>query len=224
MTVPLQNFEGDVYVQENYISRQTALHIKDYFDNVINDSFSNGPKVTNKFTHKYSGCYDRPLRLERNDNPLHLLLEKLKKDFGDFYMHDGSIRYMNYPFGPHTDVVDQTWLLEQRQKTNSDGYIFLIPLWWEPKYTAGTAFFSSPPQREESLYIEHQNILPVASDSKDTKNFSIKQIVYWKNPGDLIAWKNFTWHSSLAPRDYNYSHNKFCKEFISIETWGVTNA
>ena len=219
----VQLTDDDVYYQESYISIEHAKKIKNYFDVTINDNFSNGPKPQNKFTHNFTGCQDRPLRLENSDNPLHVVIDKLKQDFGDFYLHTGSIRYMNYPFGPHTDIRTQEWLLEQRKNYN-DGHIFIIPLWWEKNYTAGTAFFSSPPSQNEPLYIEHQSILPQAVDDREIRNFSVKRLLYWKNPGDLIVWKNYTWHSSFAPNGYNYSHDKFCKEFISIETWGILDA
>ena len=210
----------DICFKENYISSTNILKLKKFFDETVNDWFSNGPKRCDDWEEQLYGCFDRPLRLERKDNPLLPVIDNLKQDFGDFEIYDGSVRYMNYPFPPHTDVRSSETIMEQRKKHNN-GYVFIIPLWWDKEYQPGTAFFNSPPKLDEPMYIEYQSILPAPKSDKLVKNLSIKRLIKWKNPGDLIAWRNYQWHASLTTSGYNYSQDKFCKQFISIETWGV---
>lgn len=203
-----------------YIPQEKIQEIKHYYDEVVNDSFSNGPKSNPKLKKQMQGCWDRPLRLENRDNPVHQLLEKLRNDFGNFEIHCSSIRYQAYPFGPHSDIRDSQWLKDYRYKFNR-GYTFLIPLWWQKNYTAGTGFFSCPPADDEPLYEDCYDLLPQHAESERKmieKNFSVKKIVKWQQPGDLIAWMNFQWHCSLGPDDVTYSDKKWVKEFISIET------
>lgn len=215
----------DIYFEESYISLAKTVEIKSFFDETVNDWFSNGPKQmqNDDWNEKWIGCFDRPLRLERSDNPLLQIIDDLKRDFGDFEIYMSSVRYMNYPFPPHTDVRSSETIIEQRKK-HTNGHVFIIPLWWDEEYQPGTAFFSSPPKLNEPMYVEHQDILPMPKSDKITKDLSIKKIVKWKNPGDLLVWKNYQWHASLTTPGYSYTRDKFCKQFISIETWGKINA
>jgi len=210
-------FENEVIHQPGFISTDQANELRYYYNEIVADWFSGQPYKQPKWQHGMSGCLDRPLRLERKDNPLHSVIEKLKSNFGTFTFYEGSIRYMHYPFGPHTELSEQQSLLEQRKKYKNQGAIFMIPLWWEENLNAGTVFFSNPPQQHEPLYIEHQDILPIPVEDSTVRNFSVRKIAEWHLPGDLIAWKNYVWHSSTFNHNYTYSDEKFCKEFISIE-------
>ncbi len=210
---------ADIIHKENYISAEQVSAIKHFFDKKIRDKLSGGPNKADQLEAGLEGCWDRSLHYELKDNPIHEVIDKLIKDFGGFHVHESSIRYMAYPFVPHSDIRNSEWLLAQRQNFYP-GYTFLIPLWWKEDYNPGTAFFSSPPQANQDLYIQQQDILPKFSEQykKQARNFGVKEIVKWKSPGDLIAWKNFQWHCSLSQKDYQYSDTSWCKEFISIET------
>ncbi len=214
-----KNKMADIIHKENYISKEQVSDIKTFFDKKIRDKLSGGPYESKQLESGMEGCWDRSLHFEIKENPIHALITSLQKDFGGFHINESSIRYMAYPFVPHSDIRSSEWLQEQRQNFYP-GYTFLIPIWWKEDYNPGTAFFSSPPENDEQLYIEQQDVLPKFSEQhkKQARNFGVKQIVKWKNTGDLIAWKNFQWHCSLSQANYTYSDKTWCKEFISIET------
>ena len=217
-----QNYKtkmADIIYKESYVSLDDVKAIKTFFDKKITDKLSGGPYQSKQLQSGMEGCWDRSLHFEIVENPIHNLVKKLKEDFGDFVIHESSIRHMAYPFVPHSDIRSSKWLQEQRQNYTA-GYTFLIPLWWKQDYNPGTAFFSSPPKEHQELYIEQQDVLPVFSKehSKQARNFGVEQIIKWKSKGDLVAWKNFQWHCSLSQKDYLYNDKNWCKEFISIET------
>jgi hypothetical protein len=193
--------------------------IKEFYKD-LNDKLSGGPsELGGEFKSiEKEGCWDLPLRLELDDNPLHILLEMLKKSFGEFIIHDSSIRYLAYPFTPHTDIRSSEWLLENRKKYNT-GHTMIIPFAWEEGYNPGTAFFSSPPKDGEPLYVEKQDVLPKLQNPGYAKHFSVKKIFHWKNPGDLLIWENYKFHCSTHDPAWQYTDDKHCKEFISIETF-----
>lgn len=209
----------DIIHKISYVSHEEVKKIKHFYDITINDKFSNGPKKNIKVEGVSEGCWDRPLRLDNNNNPLITVINKLHKDFGNFEIHTASVRYLAFPFAPHTDIRDTSWYQNYRKKY-SRGYTFIIPLWWNHDYQAGTAFFSCPPEDDQPLYEEYNDCLTQYSDVGKVagKNFGVKKIIQWQSPGDLIAWKNFQWHCSLSPRGYSYNLEKWVKEFISIET------
>ena len=213
------------YYQENYISRDEAKNIKYFYDEIVNDHHITNIRETKQRPYKFLGSKDRPLRLERDDNPFLSVIEKLKKDFGDFQIDISmsSVIYLYYPFGVHTDIVSSEKLLEQRKKGNKYGQSFIIPLWWDSEYSPGTVFYSSPPHPEENLYIEYQDDLPeyYPEHNEFLKNFSVQSLWKWKNPGDLIAWDHYVWHSTTCPQGYQYTHDKCFKEFIKINTWKI---
>ena len=146
----------------------------------------------------------------------------LKRDFGEFEIYSSSIRYLSAPFLPHSDIRDVEWLRDLKKQGLREGFIFLIPLWWEPDYQPGTAFLNNPVNLNEPLYADMLDIFPNYSDTPqnayEQKNFSVKQIIRWENPGDLIAWENFQWHASCHFGKANYQKDKWVKEFVSIET------
>ena len=206
--------------REKYVDDQLLKEIKNFYDKV-NDRLSGGPFVDKSelgTPYGMMGCADRPLRLEYENNPLHKLIAKLKVDMGDFHIHEGSIRYLYYPFGPHTDVKSNEHLLESRKKYRN-GYTFLIPLSWKEGYKPGTAFFDSPPKEDQQLMCERHDVLPRLNKANASKNFGIKQLMPWKNPGDLVAWMNHQYHTSMIGGDWVYNDKEWCKEFISIETF-----
>lgn len=210
----------DILYKPNYVPYDEIVKIKHFYDKIINDSFSNGPKENLNLENGMQGCWDRPLRLERSDNPIISVINNLHKEFGAFEIHEASIRYMAFPFGPHTDIRNTAWLKAYR-KNYDRGYTFLIPLSWKEGYQPGTAFFSCPPDDAEPLYEECLEWLPKYSEKGKIieRNFSVKQIIKWQQPGDLVVWKNFQWHCSLSPQGYVYDSKKWVKEFISIETY-----
>lgn len=208
----------------DYVSLDDVKKIRRFYNAVIDDSFSGGPYSTEILKNGIAGCWDRPLRLDRGDNPLLPVIEKLHEEFGAFEIHTASVRYMAFPFGPHTDIRDTEWLKKYR-KDHDRGYTFLIPLSWKKEYQPGTAFFSCPPDDAEPLYEECLEWLPEhsATGKSIEKNFSVKQIIKWQQPGELVAWKNFQWHCSLSPAGYVYDSKNWVKEFISIETYYPKN-
>tara|TARA_Y100001937_G_scaffold61578_1_gene84313 strand:- start:992 stop:1642 length:651 start_codon:yes stop_codon:yes gene_type:complete len=206
--------------KEKYVDNELLDEIKIFYSKV-GDALSGGPVVdTTEHSTIYGkdGCADRPLRLEFKKNPIHKLIGKLKADMGDFHIHEGSIRYLYYPFGPHSDVRTSEHLLESRKRYR-DGYTFLIPLQWKDGCTPGTAFFDSPPKEDQQLMIERPDVIPQTKNPNYSKNFGIKQLIPWKNPGDLVGWMNYQYHSSMIGGDWVYNDSEWCKEFISIETF-----
>lgn len=214
--------ECNSYYQESYISREEAKTIKTYYDEIVNDSFTNNIRKDDARIYGYVDGNHRPLRLEREDNPLHRVIEKLENDFGKFYIElsMSSVISLHYPHGIHTDIKSSQEQLSLRKKYKQ-GQSFIIPLWWDTEYHPGTAFYSSPPNPDEKLYIECQDMLPQFKHDGNIKNFSVQSIWQWKNPGDLVAWNHYTWHSTTSPQGYKYTHDKCCKEFIKLNTWGV---
>jgi len=182
----------DIIHKEKYVDAELLGKIISYIDK-RNDDLMGGPivdKAPNSSSIGMEGCSDRPLRLEDPDNPIHELIQKLKNDLQDFYIHTGSIRYLYYPYGPHTDIRSSEEIIEMRKKY-TNGYTILIPLRWKAGYVPGTAFFDSPPKENQSLMVEHQESLPELQRKTASKNFGVKKLVTWKNPGDLVAWKNY---------------------------------
>jgi len=215
--------QDGIIFREQYVPKDLLDKINSFYKDT-NDRLSGGPAELGgefKSTQK-EGCWDRPLRLEVDDNPIHQLLDMLKKDFGEFIIHTSSIRYLAYPFTLHTDIRGSEWLLESRKKYKT-GWTLLIPLAWDEGYNPGTAFFSSPPQDNEPLYIEKQDVLPKLENPSYAKHFSVKSLVKWKNPGDLVFWENYMFHCSMHDPNWTYSDSKHCKEFISIETFRPLN-
>ena len=170
----------------------------------------------------YQGCWDRSLHFEKLDNPIHLIIKKLKKDFGefDYDTHRCSIRYLSAPFLPHSDIVSNESLKTLRDTGYKEGYIFMIPLWWKDSYQPVTGFFNNPARLEEPLYIDSLDIFPEYADAyrEESKNLSVREIVRWQSPGDLIAWENYQWHGSGQIGQCEYDKKIWVKEFISIET------
>ena len=210
----------DNIYKEKYVDHELLNEIKNFYS-TVNDTFSGGPFIDKGelgTTYGMMGCADRPLRLEYKSNPVHKLIAKLKEDMGDFHIHEGSIRYLYYPFGPHSDVRSNEHLLESWKKYRN-GYTFIIPLQWKPECKPGTAFFDSPPKQDQQLMCERHDVIPKLNKSSASKNFGIKKLMPWKNPGDLIAWMNYQYHSSMIGGDWVYNDKEWCKEFISIETY-----
>lgn len=210
----------DIIYKEKYVDEKLLGEIK-YFVESVNDSFCGGPiEDTGQLstTLQMEGCSDRPLRLEWKSNPVHKLIAKLKEDLGDFHIHECSIRYMYFPYGPHTDIRSNEVMLESRKKYKF-GYTFLIPLSWKPGYVPGTAFFDCPPKEGQQLLVERQDVIPMLQNVRASRNYGIKQMITWKNPGDLVGWMNYQWHSSMIGGEWTYNNKEWCKEFISIETY-----
>lgn len=207
--------------KNNYISLDFVNEIKEYFDK-INDSpfLSNGPYPQIRTKLGWQGCWDRNLHHEKLDNPIHRVVSKLKEDFGNFEIYESSIRYLSAPFLPHSDIRSIDWLNNSRSKGYKEGFVFLIPLWWKDGHTPGTAFFNSPANLDEPFYSDMLDILPnySAEHSNESRNFSVRKIIKWESPGDLVAWENFQWHSSCSYGDITYDKTTWAKEFISIET------
>ena len=212
----------DIIHHPQYVAPQDVQTIKQWYHDVVADDFSGGPHHTDTMQWGMSGCWDRPLRLDRPDCPLTPVIHRLQQDFGPFEIHNCSIRYLAFPFGPHSDIRSTEWLQTYRRDWLR-GYTFLIPLSWRDDYQPGTAFFSSPPQDDEPLYEECGDVLPQYADThrSQAKNFSVKRIVQWQHAGDLVAWMNFQWHCSTSPQGYHYHNDPTlaAKEFISIETY-----
>jgi hypothetical protein len=210
--------------KKNYISSEFVNQIRSYYER-INDSLlaSRGPWTFERAKLGYQGCWDRQLHYEKSDSPIHQIVSKLKEDFGDFFIHESSIRYLSAPFLPHSDIRNNNWLKELQSNGCRPGFTFLIPLWWKKGYTPGTAFFNSPANLDEPLYSDMLDILPNYSESskEEARNFSVREIVKWESPGDLIAWENFQWHCSCHHGHIEYNKQTWAKEFVSIETWIV---
>lgn len=210
-----------IIYRPNYISQDEVDAIRTYYDR-INDSMKNsrGPQVNIKSKLGWQGCWDRQLHWERHDNPMHDIAQRLRKDFGDFEITESSVRYLSAPFLPHSDVKSLAWIENQKNQRKKEGMIILIALWWDQSYTPGTVIYSSPPNLDEQLYSERLDILPHFADEhrEEMRNFSIKEIIKWNSPGDLVAWENFQFHSSCQFGDVVYDREKWMKEFISIET------
>jgi hypothetical protein len=211
-----------IIYKENYISTDLVDQVRVYYE-AINDSLlaSRGPFPTEKSTLGWQGCWDRNLHYEKLDSPIHQIVYKLKEDFGDFFIHESSIRYLSAPFLPHLDIRNSDWLRKLRDSDRRPGFTFLIPLWWKKGYTPGTAFFNSPPNIDEPLYSDMLDILPNYSEQfeKESTQFSVREVVKWQSPGDLIVWENFQWHCSCHYGNIEYNKQNWAKEFISIETW-----
>jgi hypothetical protein len=215
--------EKKVCYKEQYISDFELSEIRDFYHVKINDSIyhSNGPYTQKNHKLGWQGCWDRSLHLEILDNPIHNLIAKLKDDFDDFIIDSCSVRYLSSPFLPHTDVVNLDWIQNIKQQNCKEGWIFLIPLSFVDGYRPGTAFLTNPPDLSEPLYCEMLDILPNYSEQhqQEMKNFSVRQVIEWKSPGDLIAWENFQWHCSCQFDSTEYHPEKWVKEFISIKTY-----
>tara|TARA_B100000424_G_scaffold269129_1_gene265394 strand:- start:172 stop:819 length:648 start_codon:yes stop_codon:yes gene_type:complete len=211
---------NELIYKEKYVDNELLAEIKNFYA-AVGGALTGGPVIDNSDNctiYGMDGCSDRPLRLEYEKNPIHKLIAKLKTDMGDFYIHEGSLRYLYYPFGPHSDVRTSEHLLESRKKYRN-GYTFLIPLQWKAGCKPGTAFFDSPPKEDQPLMIERDDVIPQLKNSNYAKNFGIKKLMPWKNPGDLVAWMNYQYHSSMIGGDWVYNKEEWCKEFISIETY-----
>ena len=210
----------DIAYKEKYIDDELLKRIKDFLKET-NDTLHGKPyeATGDGASHlKKEGCADIPLRLDYPNNPINEVIEKLKKDTGDFFIHESSIRYLYYPYTAHSDVRSSEVMIENKKKYRH-GYTFLIPLSWKSGYVPGTAFFDSPPKEGQDLYIEHQAMLPKFQNERMARNFGIEQLITWKNPGDLIMWMNYRWHCTMNGGSWVYNEEEWCKEFISLETY-----
>ena len=210
-----------IIYKPNYISVAEVQEIREYFDN-INDSLaaSRGPYSNAKNKLGWQGCWDRQIHWEKQDNPMHKILQRLEKDFGNFKILESSIRYLSSPFLPHSDVRSVKWIQDLKKQKTKEGFTMLIGLWWDQYYTPGTAFYNCPPKLDEPLYSEKLDILPEYSDEyqEEMRNYSVREVIKWQSPGDLIAWENFQFHSSCHFGKVSYDREKWMKEFISLET------
>tara|TARA_R100000081_G_C4803041_1_gene165495 strand:+ start:539 stop:1216 length:678 start_codon:yes stop_codon:yes gene_type:complete len=216
----------DIIHKPQYISLDDIKKIRFFYNCVIDDTMNGGPVKSDKVKAGVQGFWNRPLRLEYPENPVHKVMQRLREDFGDFEIVTACVAYMSYPYGPHTDT--RSWeFLRNYRKNYRDGWKFLIPLAWKKDYQPGTVLFSNPPRDDESLYEDHSEWLPELScDSKPTveeratsfaKELGVKSIIKWQQPGDLVAWKTFQWHCSLSPKGYKYDLKSSTKEFLTIE-------
>jgi hypothetical protein len=208
--------------KKNYISLEFVNQIRSYYER-INDSLlaSRGPSPKPQSKFGYQGGWDRQLHYEKTDSPIHQVIAKLKEDFGDFSIYESSIRYLSLPGMPHTDVENSAWLKDYQTRGYRNGFTFLIPLWWNNSHTPATGFLNSPPNLDEPLYSDMLNILPTYAEThkEEARNFSVREIVKWESPGDLIAWENFQWHCSCHYGDVEYNTRTWVKEFILIKVW-----
>lgn len=208
--------------QNQYITAAQVDIIKKYFDDIGDSPYdSRGPQNHDKHFLGWQGCWDRNLHLEKPDNPVHDIVKKLKSDFGNFTIFECSIRYLCAPFLPHSDIRNPDWFRNMKHQGKKEGWVFLIPLWWEQNYAPGTAFFNCPSLLSDPLYEDHADILPRYAPEYqiEMRNYSVREIFPWKCTGDLIAWENFQFHSSCGHYHGQYDRKKWIKEFISIETW-----
>lgn len=215
-----------IVYKPNYISIELVEEIQSFFNN-INDSLlaSRGPYTFEKAELGRQGCWDRQLHWEIKDNPIHLVAEKLRADFGAFEIYESSIRYLSAPFLPHSDIrKDLSWIKNLKHSGHREGWIFIIPLSWKSGYQPGTAFYNNPARLDEPLYCEMTDILPKYAPEHEfeSRNFSVREILKWNSPGDLVAWENFQWHSSCSFGEYTYTTDDWAKEFVSIETYFKT--
>jgi hypothetical protein len=211
-----------IIYKKKYISLSVVNDIKSYYEK-INDSLldSAGPYPNPKSKLGWASCWDRQLHYELPRSPIHKIVNQLKTDFGEFIIHDSSIRYLSAPILPHSDIRGVDWLKENKSKGFKEGLTFLIPLWWKDGHTPGTAFYSCPANLNEPLYTDMPDILPAYSDqyTEEARNFSVRKIIKWESPGDLIAFESFQWHGSCQWGDVTYDRETWSKEFLSIETW-----
>ena len=213
----------NIVYKQNYISLDQVSAIREYF-NKINDSLyaSAGPFASVKSKLGWQGCWDRQLHFEKADNPIHEIITKLKQDFGEFDYDSNrcSIRYLSAPFLPHSDIASIKSFKEFRKTGYKEGYIFIIPLWWEKNYRPVTGFFNNPAKLEEPHYSDVLDIFPeyLETYQEESKNLSVREIIEWQSPGDLIAWENYQWHGSGQIGNFSYNKESWVKEFISIET------
>ena len=220
------NFMGKrtSYVKQ-FISTEEIAAIRGFYEK-MDPAPSGGPWKSSTVRLGHEGAWDRSLHLDKPGFiPGKMIVDRLQRQFGDFDVYTSSIRYLAAPFAPHSDVISAEWLLKKRATGLLPGWKFLIPLAWIDGYNPKTYIFSSPPEHNEKLYSEYQHDLPYTVNDLDgsdrSKNFSIKTILEWKDPGDLLAWQDFQWHCSSDPDGMKYNLTDWrsaCKEFISVET------
>ena len=212
------------YVKQ-FISTEEIAAIRGFYEK-MDPAPSGGPWKSSTVRLGHEGAWDRSLHLDKPGlNPGKMIVDRLQRRFGLFDVYTSSIRYLAAPFAPHSDVISAEWLLKKRATGLLPGWKFLIPLAWIDGYNPKTYIFSSPPEHNEKLYSEYQHDLPYTVNDLDgsdrSKNFSIKTILEWKDPGDLLAWQDFQWHCSSDPDGMKYNLTDWrsaCKEFISVET------
>ena len=211
-----------IIYKKQYIPLSFVNEIKSYYEK-INDSLldSSGPWPNPRSKLGWSGCWDRQLHYELPCSPIHKIVNQLKTDFGEFIIRDSSIRYLSIPFLPHSDIRGVDWIKENKSKGFKEGPTFLIPLWWKDGHTPGTVFYSCPANLHEPLYTDMPDILPAYSDQhkEEARNFSVRKIIKWNSPGDLIAFESFQWHGSCHWGNVTHDRETWSKEFLSIETW-----
>jgi hypothetical protein len=204
---------ADVIFKKDYFN---TARIKAYF---ANETASGGPEKFSNTKLGYQGCSDINLRLDRPDSPVHSLIKKLETDFGNFYIHTSTLRTLYYPFMPHTDIRGIDHLQQYRKQGYTEGWTFLLLTEIKPNYNASTVFYNNPPHMNESNIDECSQCVPYTSEySQQAMNLSVKKVLHQK-VGDLVAWKNFQWHSTGYDKNWNYNHSDWCKRFVSIETW-----
>tara|TARA_Y100000361_G_scaffold97212_1_gene87158 strand:- start:3015 stop:3740 length:726 start_codon:yes stop_codon:yes gene_type:complete len=232
----------EIVFKEKYLSSEEMHNINMFYDTMnFGYGSSKGPYKAGWLELGWQGCWDTSARLHIESNPVHVLTERLQKDFGKMIFWRASLRHFHAPFDVHDDYPYKERDIKKLEslgikhsprvgpyesiegKIIPKGYTFLVPTWWEKGYNAGTAFFNAPPKDGEPLYEDCQEVLPKFNEehyrTREVKNriFSVRQIVNWKNVGDLIGWENYTLHCSTHTPNWEYSRDKVVKRFLSID-------
>lgn len=227
-----------VIYRESYLSQYEVDIINMYYETMdFGYGASRGPYKNSILELGWQGCWDTGTHLDNPYNPIQLVFDRLEKDFGEMEFVTHSIRHFHAPFDVHDDYPRPNTQASERMTkanvtTDMKGFTFLIPLWWKKGYKPGTAFFNSPPEEGEPLYEDYQDVLPQYSAEYYEKReqlhlhfgenvprgpYSVREIMHWKNTGDLIAWENYVLHCSTHMPNWVYSKDKEIKRFISID-------
>ena len=94
----------EIIFKKQYLSSKEIHNINMYYETMNDDIYkSKGPYTCVFLKLGWQGCWDTSSRLEYKNNPIHILIEKLKKDFGEFIIWRNTIRHFCAPFDVHDD-------------------------------------------------------------------------------------------------------------------------
>lgn len=207
----------------NFLSTDTVQSIRSFYEELDPCPSLDSVTANPRLQRGWNGAADRSTHL-LNDVyqdtvlPIRAVIDKLHQHFGDFYVYQESIRYLQYPFPAHSDVPFD--IVEMKQKGYWPYLQFMIPFWWCDAITPCTWLLSSPPKSDETSCLEIQHCLPRFVGDYQTffyKDFSVAEKIVWTNVGDLLYWPVGQWHASSD--DISLELNgQTIKEFLLIKT------
>jgi hypothetical protein len=212
----------------NFISEEEAANFLKFYEK-LDDKLLDGPRKHIGLIAGKTGGYNRITHYQTPYSkgkyfPIDAVMDKIIDKFGDFIIGGITIKNMHWPLGVHTDAGTLIQYLKTTKLKVRPLRTFMIPLWWDCTFPVKTYFFSTPAEYNEPSFNDYAEDLPKYIKQEDgdiqqfqSVDFSVKKILEWKNPGDLLTWENYQHHCSNDANRDKQDGNCF-KKYLVIWT------